>query len=69
MAELTSTAFETLLVETPQPHVMVVTLNRPAVRNALNTAMMTDLRDLFQQVYISCGGVRAIIITLSLIHI
>ena len=63
MSELLSTTFETLLVETPQSQVMVVTLNRPAVRNALNTAMMTELRDLFQQVYINTGALRSIVVT------
>jgi len=63
MSELASTTFETLLVDLIKPHVVVVTLNRPSVRNALNTAMMTDLRDLFQQLYVDSGGVRAIVLT------
>ena len=39
-------SWETLLVEIPAPHLRVVTLNRPAVRNALNTQMGHDLTDL-----------------------
>lgn len=55
--------FETLTLDYPQPHVVVVTLNRPEVRNALNTAMMTELRNLFQQLYIDQHGVRSVIVT------
>jgi len=55
-------SFETLTVDVVQPHA-VVTLNRPEVRNALNTVMMTELRDLFQQLYVDSGALRAVIVT------
>ena len=35
--------YETLLIDDPQPGVLRVTLNRPAVANAFNTQMMRDL--------------------------
>ena len=46
--------FETLRTELHGDHVLVVTLNRPDVRNALNTLMWEELLALW---------------TLSLIHI
>ncbi len=55
--------FETLVVSQPAEHIAVVTLNRPHVRNALNTAMMTDLRDIFQSLYVSQQGIRALVLT------
>jgi len=63
MADPGLTQFETLLVDLSRPHVAVVTLNRPEVRNALNTAMMTELRDLFQQLYIDAGELRSVVVT------
>jgi len=55
--------FETLLVETPEPGIMVVTMNRPERLNAMNTAMMTELRDLFTQLYVDPGLARCIVLT------
>lgn len=63
MADIAATDFETLDVDLSRSQVAVVTLNRPEVRNALNTAMMTDLRDLFQQMYVDSAGLRAIVVT------
>lgn len=55
--------FETLIVSQPAEHIAVVTLNRPQVRNALNTAMMTELGELFQSLYVSQQGLRALVLT------
>jgi len=55
--------FATLSLKSVNPSVLMVTLDRPEVRNALNTAMMTDLRDLFQAFYIDSHGVRAVVLT------
>ncbi len=63
MADIAATPFETLLIDVSQPQVAIVTLNRPEVRNALNTAMMTELRDLFQQLYVDAGELRAVVVT------
>lgn len=40
--------YETILTDAPAPHVLRVTLNRPAVANAFNTAMMRELSALWR---------------------
>ncbi|HET7409073.1 MAG TPA: enoyl-CoA hydratase/isomerase family protein, partial [Paracoccaceae bacterium] len=54
--------YSTLKVETADD-VMVVTLNRPEVLNAMNTAMMRDLRTLFTDLYVDPDQARAVILT------
>src|SRR5688572_1324542 len=39
--------YETLLLDTPAPHVLRVAFNRAQVRNALNTQMAPDVLGLF----------------------
>ncbi|MDQ6882354.1 MAG: enoyl-CoA hydratase/isomerase family protein, partial [Pseudomonadota bacterium] len=49
-----------------QPHddaVLVVTLNRPEVLNALNTRMGHDLLDLWLRLTVEGGDVRAVVLT------
>jgi enoyl-CoA hydratase/carnithine racemase len=41
------TAFETLLIDEPAPHVALVTLNRPEASNAFNTRMAFELAEAF----------------------
>ncbi len=55
--------YETLTLETVDEHVLVVTLDRPDVRNALNTQMGFDLRDLWTELYRDAGGARCVILT------
>ena len=55
--------FETLKVEEPSPGLMVVTLHRPEVRNALDTQMGRDLRALFGPLRFTPGNLRAIVLT------
>ena len=55
--------WQTLEVTTPAPHVLLVTLNRPAVANALNTQMGTDLRDLWVGLTRDAGDTRAVVLT------
>ena len=55
--------YETLKLEHVSDHVMVVTLNRPEARNAMNTQMGLDLRDLWQDIYIEQGDLRCIVVT------
>lgn len=55
--------FETLTLETVDEHVLVVTLDRPDVRNALNTQMGFDLRDLWVDLYHDAGPIRCVILT------
>ena len=40
-------SYPTLLVSEPQPHILLVALNRPEAANAMNTQMGIDLLDLF----------------------
>ena len=55
--------FETLLVAEPEPGLLVVTLNRPALRNAINTQMGRDLRELFVPLKFTPGALRCIVLT------
>src|SRR5262249_57100297 len=57
------TDFETLMIERPEPHVLVVTLNRPDQRNALNTQMGLDTVELFGALYVDQEDVRCIVLT------
>lgn len=55
--------FETLTLEQADDHVLLVTLDRPDVRNALNTRMGFDLRDLWVELYRDAGDVRCVVLT------
>ncbi|MDB5743051.1 MAG: enoyl-CoA hydratase [Polaromonas sp.] len=55
--------FETLLCETQPNGCLVVTINRPEVRNAINTKMGEELRDLFKPLRFTPGDLRCIILT------
>jgi enoyl-CoA hydratase/carnithine racemase len=55
--------FETILVSRQDDHILVVTLNRPAASNALNTRMGLDLMEVFEALSIDLEGLRAVILT------
>ncbi len=56
--------FTTLSLSQPGPDLLCVTLNRPDFRNALNTQMGRDLRDLFQNgLNRDAGTVRCVVLT------
>ena len=55
--------FSTLRVTEPLPGVMLVTLDRPEVRNAFNTQMGRELRSLFVPLKFTPGELRCIVIT------
>jgi enoyl-CoA hydratase len=55
--------FETLRLTQPAPHVLLIELNRPEVRNALNTQMGLDLREIFVPLQFTPGDLRCIVIT------
>ena len=56
-------AYETLLVERVDDHVLLLTLNRPQAANAMNTRMGEELMDLFERFQLDGDGVRAIVVT------
>lgn len=55
--------YETLLAEPVGGHILVVTMNRPAVRNAMNTQMGLDLKALFESLYVDRHDVRCVVFT------
>lgn len=55
--------YQTLRLSQPSPHVLLIELNRPEVRNALNTQMGIDLRDIFGPLVFTPGDLRCIVIT------
>ena len=55
--------FETLVIDVHGPNITVVTMNRPHALNAMNTQMMTDLRDVFQEFYVDPSQANCIILT------
>ena len=55
--------FDTLQIEDGEYGVMVVTMNRPDRLNAMNTAMMTELRALFTDLYVHADRARAVVLT------
>jgi enoyl-CoA hydratase/carnithine racemase len=54
---------ETLKIETPQEHTVLVTLNRPEVANAMNTQMGLDLLETFDGFCAAPNQQRCIVIT------
>ncbi|MEL6297941.1 MAG: enoyl-CoA hydratase-related protein [Pseudomonadota bacterium] len=57
------TGFETLVVDEPAADVLTVTMTRPAARNAMNTQMMSELRDCFSHFYVGPDHARCLILT------
>jgi enoyl-CoA hydratase len=55
--------YETILVERADEHILLVTMNRPQVRNAKNTLMGLELKGLFEAMYVDQEGLRCIILT------
>lgn len=53
--------YETLALETPEPHILVVRLSRPHVSNALNTQMGRDLHAEWSRLIAEPGDVRCIV--------
>jgi enoyl-CoA hydratase/carnithine racemase len=56
-------AYQTLAVEQRDEHVLLVTLNRPDVLNALNTQMGKDKLDLWTRLAAEPGGLRCVVLT------
>jgi enoyl-CoA hydratase len=55
--------FETIVTARHDDHILLVTLNRPDVSNAMNTRMGLDLMELFEGLSIDLEGLRAVILT------
>jgi enoyl-CoA hydratase len=55
--------YDTLQIENPQPHTVLVTLNRPASANAMNTQMGIDLLDLFDSINAAPARQRCVVLT------
>jgi enoyl-CoA hydratase len=55
--------YQTLQLESPAPHVLLIRLNRPEVRNAFNTAMGREMLDLWTRLTEDCGEHRCAVIT------
>jgi enoyl-CoA hydratase len=55
--------FETLTIAMPQPHVLLVTLNRPDAANAMNTQMGLDLVHFFEDLNLDPGETRCVVVT------
>jgi enoyl-CoA hydratase/carnithine racemase len=55
--------YDTLALETVGEHVLVATLNRPEVLNAINTRMGHDMLDLWTRLTAESGEVRCTVLT------
>jgi enoyl-CoA hydratase len=55
--------YQTLLTEIADRHILVVTLNRPDVLNAINTQMGIELLDLWTRLIAEPGDVRCVVLT------
>ena len=56
-------SYQTLLTEQREEHILVVTLNRPQVLNALNTQMGREQIDLWTRLTAEPGEVRCVVLT------
>ncbi len=55
--------YETLLLERPGPHLLLITLNRPEAANAMNTQMGRDFLDLYRSLMLEVGDLRCVVVT------
>ena len=60
---MTFPSYETLALEQTGEHILVATLNRPDVLNAINTQMGRDLLDLWTRLAVEPGGIRCVVLT------
>ena len=57
------TDYETISLETPTDHVLLLTLDRPKRANAMNTQMGLDLRQVFLDLYVDTEDFRSVVVT------
>src|SRR6202795_3908677 len=62
-AEVPAMTFTTLSIDRPRQHVMLVTLNRPDVANAMNSQCGTDIMTLFEGLNLDGGDTRCVVVT------
>jgi enoyl-CoA hydratase/carnithine racemase len=55
--------YETLALEEPAEHVLIVRFNRPEVRNAISTQVGLDMLDVFSRLVADTGDTRCVILT------
>ena len=55
--------YDTYALERVDDHVLVVTMNRPEVANAKNTAMGLEQKEIFEGLYRDTEGVRVVVLT------
>jgi len=55
--------YETLKIQIAADRVGIVTMNRPAARNAMNTRMMEELRDFFADLYVNPDAAVCLVLT------
>ena len=55
--------YDTYLLERVDDHILVVTMNRPEVRNAKNTQMGLEQIEIFSRLYRETEGVRVVVLT------
>jgi enoyl-CoA hydratase len=55
--------YETLALEQPAEHVLIVRFNRPEVRNAISTQVGLDMLDVFSRLVADPGDYRCVILT------
>jgi enoyl-CoA hydratase len=60
---MTFPAYQTLAIDSRDEHVLLVTLNRPQVLNALNTQMGKDKHDLWTRLAAEPGTLRCVVLT------
>lgn len=56
-------SFDTLNIAQPKEHVTLVTLNRPAAANAMNTQLGTEIMALFEALNLDAGATRCVVVT------
>ena len=57
------TSFGTLMIGESKQYVMLVTLNRPAAANAMNTQLGTEIMTFFEALSLDAGDIRCVVVT------
>ena len=60
---MTDPTYQTLALERPAEHLLVVRINRPDVRNAISTQVGADMLDVFARLVANPGETRCVVLT------